>query len=89
MSTYSLNKNIVIREDDSIIFDSNKFIIHKFNSCGFSIIKHYFNGPLDTEQLFKIFPDITNEDLELFIKKACEAGILMICEYDSPTKNRF
>lgn len=80
MTRYILNKNTVLREDENIVFDSNKFIVHKFNSEGFSIIKHFSNGALTQHELTSLCPEISNDDLAEFIVKASAAGILISYE---------
>lgn len=84
---YSLNNSFLLRIDEQLIFDSKKYIVHKFNTLGMEIMSLFAKSPLTAEVIAKFFPNIKPFYIKTFIDKAVVSKILIEIEPDSVSQN--
>lgn len=78
MKKYSLNSDFVLRFDEQIVFDSDRFIVHKFNSAGIDILKAFEEKALTFNEIQNIFPEISEVEIQEFIDKSMQANIICV-----------
>ncbi len=80
MNLIKLNKNIIIREEDKMIFSANDMKIYKFNNKGFILIneikKHNEISKNDLFELINTIDNFTDEEYENLINKMIKYNIV-------------
>lgn len=80
MNLIRLNKNIIIREEDKMIFSANDMKIYKFNNKGFILIneikKHNEISKNDLFELINTLDNFTDEEYENLINKMIKYNIV-------------
>ena len=80
MNLIKLNKNIIIREEDKMIFSANDMKIYKFNNKGFILIneikKHNEISKKDLFELINTIDNFTDEEYENLINKMIKYNIV-------------
>lgn len=80
MNLIRLNKNIIIREEDKMIFSANDMKIYKFNNKGFILIneikKHNEISKNDLFELINTIDNFTDEEYENLINKMIKYNIV-------------
>lgn len=84
MNLIKLNKNIIIREEDKMIFSANDMKIYKFNNKGFILIneikKHNEISKNDLFELINTLDNFTDEEYENLINKMIKYNIVIYDE---------
>lgn len=85
MNLIKLNKNIIIREEDKMIFSANDMKIYKFNNKGFILIneikKHNKISKNDLFELINTIDNFTDEEYENLINKMIKYNIVKYDEF--------
>lgn len=85
MNLIKLNKNIIIREEDKMIFSANDMKIYKFNNKGFILIneikKHNEISKNDLFELINTLDNFTDEEYENLINKMIKYNIVKYDEF--------
>jgi len=74
---YSISEHIAVRKDEGILFDSEKFVVHKVNETGMRIIISLMDEPIQLNEIHNKCSEIPMNDIKEFIEEAVDAGFIV------------
>ena len=77
-----INDQLIIREEDKMLFSASNMKIYKFNEKGFKLIKAIQeNGKVSYKDLSETFnKEFEDEELKNIVNKMLENKVLINCE---------
>ena len=77
-----INENLIIREEDKMLFSAKNMQIYKFNEKGYEVIKIINSkGEIREEELFSLLKEkYTEDELKNLINKMVENNIIELYE---------
>ena len=80
---YVINEKMVVRDEDKALFSLQEMKVYRFNDLGFQILMKIGYDGVDLDKLNDEMCKclgITKEDLNRFIEKSVQNGVLVQCE---------
>ncbi len=77
-----INENLIIREEDKMLFSAKNMQIYKFNEKGYEVVKIINSkGEIREEELFSLLKEkYTEDELKNLINKMVENNIIELYE---------
>ncbi|MFN3687983.1 hypothetical protein [Salinarimonas sp.] len=73
---YRIASHVVIREDEGVAFDSQRFVVHKLNETAMRIVAEIVAEAKSVDALSSALPDIPQDDVGEFLAAAASAGFV-------------
>ena len=78
MKGFRLASRCVFREDEGMVFDAERYVVHRLNETGKVIVSSIATEPKTLDALSVLLPDYPRSDVEEFLSAAQIAGFVSI-----------
>ncbi|NBD33713.1 MAG: hypothetical protein GVY17_12305 [Cyanobacteria bacterium] len=75
--------NLVVRDEDSTLFDSSRLEIHKFNQEGYTLISGLLRKPMTMNEYLQFARENGVEELDAtsFLQKCIDSGLIEFSDH--------